>query len=742
MQLIIKPSISFLLLIFCIFLPSCIYIHLSMPEHPYTNDLVHETSPYLLQHAHNPVNWRPWGDKAWSKARAEDKLVIVSIGYSACHWCHVMEHESFEDTVVARIMNDHFVSIKVDREERPDVDQIYMDAVQIITGHGGWPLNAICLPDGRPIYAGTYFQKENWKQVLLYMTDYFKNNRDEVMERATEITKGIKVMDTIPFVKDTTFHEGERATMFSKIDSVWDYELGGRRGAPKFPMPVTMQYLLQNYHYTKNEKALQAVTVTLDNMMAGGICDHVGGGFARYSVDGEWTIPHFEKMLYDNAQLVSLYSQAYQITKNEGYKHVVYETIGYIEREMTDTSGGIYSALDADSEGEEGKFYVWTYNELKEILGKDFEAFSKYYDVTKEGNFEHGKINLRNRRPPNPPRGLQYNSDSVLNPPLGVWGLKLLEVRSKRVRPGLDDKVLTSWNALMVKGYTDAYNAFGDEEFLAAAIRSATFIRNNCIKKDHSINRSYKNAAQDLLDLYDNGIAGNKNTDRNLKNSLDYRIEGQLHSRKGKSSINGFLDDYSFTIEAFIALYQATYDEAWLNEAKHLADHAIQHFYSAEKGVFFYTSINDDPLIARKSETSDNVIPSSNSSIAKGLFQLGHYYENDNYLRISRQQIMNMKEYAMTHTAFYANWAILMDWFITEPYEIAIVGEKASELRKEFSSHYLPSCIWSGTVNNSSLPLLRDKIKNGETWIYVCRNKTCGLPVKTVGEALRQLKGE
>ena len=664
-----------------------------MSEHQYTNDLIHETSPYLLQHAHNPVNWMPWGDKAWNKAKSEDKLVVVSIGYSACHWCHVMEHESFEDTIVARIMNDHFVCIKVDREERPDVDQIYMDAVQIITGQGGWPLNAICLPDGRPIYAGTYFPKENWKQMLLYMTDYFKNNRDEVMERAAEITKGIKVMDTIPYVKDTTFNESERAGMFAKIDQAWDYELGGRRGAPKFPMPVTMQYLLHNYYYTKNPKALQAVTVTLDNMMAGGIYDHVGGGFARYSVDSEWTIPHFEKMLYDNAQLVSLYSQAYQITKNEGYKQVVYETIEYIEREMTDTSGGIYSALDADSEGEEGKFYVWTYDELKNILGKDFDAFAKYYDVSHEGNFEHGKINLRarNHHSHTLPKGEGFKNQLA----------ELLKVRDKRVRPGLDDKILTSWNALMVKGYTDAYKAFGDEKFLQAAISNAEFIRKNCIKKDHSIYRSYK---------------------------------------KGKSTINGFLDDYSFTIEAFIALYQATYDEAWLSEAKQLADHAVQHFYSAQTGVFFYTSITDDPLIARKSETSDNVIPSSNSSIAKGLFQLGHYYEDDNYLRISRQQMMNMKEYAMTHTAFYANWAILMDWYITEPYEIAIAGEKAPQLRKEFNTHYLPSCIWSGTLHNSSLPLLKDKVKSGETLIYVCKNRSCQLPVKTVAEALKQMQ--
>jgi hypothetical protein len=659
-----------------------------MPDHQYTNDLIHETSPYLLQHAHNPVNWMPWGDKAWAKAKAEDKLVVVSIGYSACHWCHVMEHESFEDTIVARIMNDHFVCIKVDREERPDVDQIYMDAIQIITGQGGWPLNAICLPDGRPIYAGTYFQKENWKQILLYMTDYFKKNRDEVMERASEITRGIKVMDTIPFVKDTTFNESERAVMFDKIDKTWDYELGGRLGAPKFPMPVTMQYLLQNYYYTKNDKALHAVTVTLDNMMAGGTYDQVGGGFARYSVDSEWTIPHFEKMLYDNAQLVSLYSQAYQITKKEGYKHVVYETLQYIEREMTDSSGGVYSALDADSEGEEGKFYVWDYEELKKILGPDFDAFEKYYDVTREGNFEHGTINLRARDSGRAPRG-----------DFSVSLQKLLRVRSKRVRPGLDDKILTSWNALMVKGYTDAYKAFGDEKFLKAAIRNASFIRNNCIKKDHSIYRSYK---------------------------------------KGKSSINGFLDDYSFTIEAFIALYQATYDEQWLEDARLLADHVVQHFYSAETGVFFYTSISDDPLIARKSETSDNVIPSSNSSLAKGLFQLGHYYENENYIRISRQQMMNMKEYAMTHTAFYANWAILMDWFISEPAEIAIAGEKAAAIRKEFNALYIPSAIWSGTVSNSTLPLLRDKTKSGETLIYVCKNRSCKRPVKTVLEAVQQ----
>lgn len=664
-----------------------------MTNDNHTNDLIHETSPYLLQHAHNPVHWMAWGNKAWDKAKSEDKLVVVSIGYSACHWCHVMEHESFEDNVVADIMNDHYVSIKVDREERPDVDQIYMDAVQIITGHGGWPLNAICLPDGRPIYAGTYFPREQWKQILLYMTDYFKQNRDEVMERAAEITRGIKVLDTIPLIRDTTFSPDDRAGMFDMIDKAWDYEKGGRRGAPKFPMPVTMQYLLQNYYYTRNEKALKAVTVTLDNMMQGGIYDHVGGGFARYSVDDTWTIPHFEKMLYDNAQLVSLYSAAYQITKNESYKEVVCDTIAYLEREMTDENGGFYSALDADSEGVEGKFYVWTYNELKEIITEDFDAFSQYYDVTQEGNFEHGWINLR-RRSSDEKRGTATREQ------IKKWKEKLLAIRGKRVRPGLDDKILTSWNSLMLKGLIDAYNAFGEERFLKMALNNAHFIKKNCLNQDHSINRNYK---------------------------------------RGRSTINGFLDDFSFTIEAFIALYQATFEEQWLEEAKHLADHAIQHFYSGEKGVFFYTSINDDPLIARKTETSDNVIPSSNSSMAKGLFLLGHLYDSAHYLHICRQQVMNLKENAEKHTAFYANWAILIDGMISEPYETAVTGPDALSLRKMIASAYRPDAILLGATGESKLPLLQGKSKEGESWIYVCKDKTCGLPVQSVGDALKQM---
>lgn len=658
-------------------------------EHTYTNELINETSPYLLQHAHNPVNWHAWHDAAWQKAKQEDKLAIISIGYSACHWCHVMEHESFEDTAVAQLMNDNFICIKVDREERPDVDQIYMDACQLITGSGGWPLNAIVLPDGRPLYVGTYFPKENWKQVLAYFVDYWKNHKDEAYERAAQITNGIRTMDTIDAKPKPEFVESDRRQIFEKMSATIDYTKGGRSGAPKFPMPVNYEYLLQNYYYTNNNTALKAVTVTLNNMMDGGIYDHVGGGFARYSVDANWEIPHFEKMLYDNAQLVSLYSHAYQITNNERYKEVVYETLDFIGREMTDTSGGLYSALDADSEGEEGKYYVWSYDELKQILGADFNEFATVFNVSEHGNFE-GLNNLT-----------RTGKDDTENPKLKEWKTKLLAVRGKRIAPGLDDKILTSWNALMLKGYLDAYNAFGEKRFLDSAISVAMFLKNNMIQADGTIKRNYKN---------------------------------------GKTTISGFLDDYSFTCEAYIALYQTTFDEQWLSTTKQLADHAIQHFYNFQTGLFFYTSVNDAPLIARKTESSDNVIPSSNSSMAKALYALGLLYDNEDYILKSKKAINAVKDNILQHPSFYANWAILSNWLITPPYEVAISGTELLNLRKQFGLKYLPGCIYTGSAANSGLPLLQDKYKAGETLIYVCHNNTCQLPVKHVNDALLQIK--
>jgi len=656
---------------------------------PHTNQLIHESSPYLLQHAHNPVDWYPWGNTAWEKAKKENKLVIVSIGYSACHWCHVMEHESFEDSAVADLMNQHFVSIKVDREERPDVDQIYMDAVQLITGRGGWPLNAICLPDGRPVYAGTYFQKEQWMQVLNFLQNEFETKRAEMDARAEEIHKGIKAMDIIPKVEDANFSTEIWKEIWKNYETQWDFEYGGRMGAPKFPMPANLDFMLAYSVVGKNSAAEKAVTITLDKMLEGGIYDHVGGGFARYSVDDMWHIPHFEKMLYDNAQLIEVYSLAYQRTKKAEYKAAVYNTIAFLERELKDASGGYYSALDADSEGEEGKFYVWEKKTLKALLGNDFTEFEKRFDISENGNFEGANHLVRKKL-----EGFGTTQEQQ-------WMKLLLDERAKRIRPGLDDKILTSWNALLMKGFAVAYSVFQDDAILNDAKGIESFFQKNTLKKEGSVTRTFKN---------------------------------------GKSAINGFLEDYSLMADAYSVMYKATFDESYLTQSKLLCDYAIQHFYNPANGLFYFTSINDDPLIARKVETSDNVIPSSNAVMADVLFQLGELYDDANYKKMSRQMLLNMQSMAHKYTSFYSRWAKLELSFIKTPSEIAIVGKDAQKLRQEFAIHYLPNVIFLGTNTNSDLPLLHGKHKSNETLIYVCENKTCGLPVKTVNDALLQLK--
>lgn len=660
------------------------------------NELIAESSPYLLQHAHNPVHWKAWNDNAWRKAMEEDKLVIVSIGYAACHWCHVMERECFEDTEVAKLMNEHFVSIKVDREERADVDQVYMDAVQIITGRGGWPLNAICLPDGRPLYAGTYFPKQRWMEVLIYLQNYFKRNRNEALQRAAEITGIIRTIDRPKGSVNESFTPILRKQLFEKIDHLWDYQHGGRKGNPKFPMPVTLQFLLQNYFYTKDTRALQAATMTLDEMMKGGIYDHAGGGFARYSVDGEWTIPHFEKMLYDNAQLLSVYAQAFMLTNDARYRAVVYKTSAFINRELSDVVGGYYASLDADSEGEEGKFYVWGFEELKTLLGDGFEKFCRYYDIEEAGNFEHGAINLRFRQ------HIEITDrDRVF---LEEQLSKLFSEREKKPRPGLDNKLLTSWNAMMLKGFTDAYKAFGDPVFLKYALLTAEFLRKFCITDSYSVKHNY--------------------------------------NKSGQEAINGFLEDYSFTIESFISLYECTYDEKWLLASKQLADTAIQCFYSAETALFFYTSADDTPLIARKTETQDNVIPSANSVMAKCLFKLGSLFDDENYINICRGQLNAVFESMMVNPVFFANWATLTDWFIEPPLEVAVCGEGALSAAAFLNRRFLPNCICCGSTDGSDVPLLRDKHQSEGLQIYICKDKTCELPLASAEKAIKRIEME
>jgi len=670
-------------------------------DYKYTNKLVHETSPYLQQHAHNPVNWYPWGQEALEKARKENKILIISIGYAACHWCHVMEHESFEDEEVSAFMNEHFVSIKVDREERPDVDHVYLTAVQLLTDKGGWPLNCVALPDGRPIYGGTYFPKEKWLDMLKQVSDFITNNPEKAEEQAKFLTEGVQSNEMI-------FKESENTVYLlndlEDIFSIWknniDFKNGGYGNAPKFPMPVSLQFLLQFNYLTQQKDALQAVLVTLNKMADGGIYDQVGGGFSRYSTDEYWKVPHFEKMLYDNAQLVSLYCAAYQKTRDPDYKRIVTETLNFIKRELTSPEGGYYSSLDADSEDVEGKFYTWTYDEVKNILGSNSQLIMDYYHITEKGNWENSQ-NILYKSGENKQLLNRYKlSEAELEKRLNEAKIKLFTERSHRIRPATDDKILTSWNALMLKATVDAYRTFDEVEYLNQALTNAEFINSNLKSADQGLFRSYKD---------------------------------------GKSTTHAFLDDYAFTIQAFISLYQATFNENLLKEARLLTDYAIEHFYDSASGMFYYTSDLDPSLIARKMEISDNVISSSNSEMAKNLFILGRYFYNEEYVQLSRKMMNNIKSHAINGEHYYANWDILMSWFAVEPYFVAIIGKDCDLKRKEFDALYLPDVFFSGGITEGELSLFEGKYRPGQTTIYVCQNKSCGQPVTDVKEAVNQI---
>ncbi|MRX46419.1 thioredoxin domain-containing protein [Pedobacter puniceum] len=664
------------------------------------NRLIHSSSPYLLQHANNPVDWYPWGEEALTKAKAENKLLLVSIGYSACHWCHVMEHESFEDEEVAKLMNRFFVCVKIDREERPDIDQIYMNAVQLMTGRGGWPLNCFCLPDQRPIYGGTYFPKKDWKNLLTNLAHFWDTKPDEAIEYAVRLTEGIQQADKLAIVKE---HQPYSLKNIEDALTPWkklfDFSEGGHNRAPKFPMPNNWAFLMKAAHLLKDEAAHVIVRLTLDKMAAGGIYDHLGGGFARYSVDGKWHIPHFEKMLYDNGQLLSLYADAYKWCKEERYKEIVYETIAWLKREMTSPEGGFYSALDADSEGVEGKFYTWHKTEIDELLGADAELFNAYFEITEEGNWEEEEINnpwIRKEKEDVAKHfGLAIDD---FNSKIKQAKAILFQQRSTRVRPGLDDKILTSWNALTIKGLCDAYKAFADEEFKSLALNNAQFIIKNLYKENGGLYRTYKD---------------------------------------GKASINAFLDDYALLAEAFISVYEITFDENWLQEAKKLCDFVINHFHDGESGLFFYTSDEDEALIARKYEVMDNVIPASNSVLAWNFKKLAIFYDCQNYQHIYQHMLKTVEPHIKSYASAYSNWASLLLDEIQGSFEIAITGSEFEEKRKELEKYYIPNKIILGG-EKGNLPLLQDKFV-GDTRIFVCKNKTCQLPLSEVSEAIKQI---
>jgi len=676
-------------------------------KHPYTNALVNETSPYLLQHAHNPVDWNAWNETTLEKAKTENKLILISVGYAACHWCHVMEHESFEDSIVAQVMNKSFINIKVDREERPDVDQVYMNAVQLMTGSGGWPLNVIALPDGRPVWGGTYFKKEQWMDALEQISKLYADNPEKLQDYADKLEEGIKSLDVVQLNTDEpVFDKPFIQNAIKSWSKQFDKNQGGMNKAPKFMMPNNYHFLLRYAYQNNDTELLDFVNLTLKKMAYGGVFDQIGGGFSRYSVDAKWHVPHFEKMLYDNGQLVSLYTDAYLITKNEIYKDIVIETLKYIKQEMTTSNGAFYSSLDADSdtsegELEEGAFYVWTKNELNTLLKEDFELFSDYYNINNYGFWEHDNYVLIRKDDDDSIIKKHNLTKTILVEKKEAWKVLLLKERNQRAKPRLDDKTLTSWNAIMLKGYTDAYRVFGNDDYLAIAEKNANFIVNNQLREDGGLNHNYKN---------------------------------------GKSSINGYLEDYAATIDAFITLYENTLDEKWLTTAKGLANYTFDHFFDSASNMFFFTSNEDASLVSRSIEYRDNVIPASNSIMAKNLFKLSHYFDNEHFSATAMTMLNNIKPEMQEYPSGYSNWFDLMLNYAQPYYEVAIVGANVKQKIDELNKTYIPNKLIAGSTSENNMPLLENRYNPNNTLIYVCVNKACKLPVSKVKDAIKFLK--
>jgi uncharacterized protein YyaL (SSP411 family) len=671
-------------------------------EHTYTNELIKSSSPYLLQHAHNPVNWQPWTDDVVVRAKKENKLILISIGYAACHWCHVMEHESFEDPGVAKVMNDNFVCVKVDREERPDVDNYYMTAVQLMQQHGGWPLNVIALPDGRPIWGGTYFSKDVWTKNLRAIYGYYQKNKEQTEEYAASLQNGIEQASLSAGVENVVVPANqqllERAVTGWK--QLFDMDNGGRAGAPKFPMPVNLEFLLY-YGYMKNDTpVLDFVELTLEKMARGGIYDQIGGGFARYSVDSKWKVPHFEKMLYDNGQILSIYSKGYKQFKNEEFKTVVYETVDFLERELMDGTGAFYSSLDADSEGEEGKFYVWGETKLKENITDDFELFSSYYNVDSKGFWEHGNyILLRSGSDENFAKRSNIPLDQ-LQKKVAHWKSTLLAERSNRIRPGLDDKSLTSWNALVIQGLVDAFIAFRDDRFLNLALKNAVFIEGNVIQDNGKIYHNWK---------------------------------------KGKATVDGFLEDYSIVIQSFISLFEVTGDEKWLATSKKLTEYTFAHFYEEGTGLFYFSEKANNSVLTNHFQKEDNVVPAANSLMANNLHRLYLILGEIKFREVSEKMAQHITPQFEKYPMAYANWGRLMLMQTAPFFEIAVVGADATCKIKELQKMFQPNVLYAFSKTRSTIPILADRYVGGKTLIYVCKEGVCQLPVENAGQALEIL---
>lgn len=679
----------------------------------FTNRLSKETSPYLLQHAHNPVDWYPWGEEAIQKARTEDKPILVSVGYSACHWCHVMEKESFEDEATAAIMNENFVNIKVDREERPDLDHIYMDAVQAMTGSGGWPLNVFLTTDLKPFYGGTYsppvraYNRPSWKEILLSISRIYREQRSEIISQAENLTQHIFQSNQFSGADVHNNSEGRYSKqtgdpIFEVIMRSADRIYGGFGKAPKFPQTFTIQYLLHYYYHTNNEDALSQACLTLDKMVGGGIYDQIGAGFSRYSTDNEWLVPHFEKMLYDNALLIIVLSEAYQLTRKPIYEKAVRQTIAFIEREMTSSEGGFFSALDADSEGVEGKFYVWSKEEIEEQLGEDAELFCEFYGVTKEGNWEHNNIL-------NVPISLsdfasqKGFSEVELSDRLDGAILKLLQRRNERVRPGLDDKILLGWNALMNTAYSKAYAAFGDKNYRRRAVGNMSFL----------LDRFQKNNAPSFYHTYKNGEA----------------------------KYPAFLDDYAFLVQAMIHLQEITSDPQYLQRARTLCEHVIEKFGDTDSGFFFFTNSDQTDVLVRKKDLYDGALPSGNSIMAWNLYYLGVVFDLPAWKERSVRACSSLYDVVMKYPTSFGVWATSILGLSYGVPEVALTGQHIQKLLDEFLRTFIPFRVFqSSTLETKDFPLLAGKKISEKPLLFLCKDYSCQQPVTEVNALNRMLE--
>lgn len=669
------------------------------------NRLIHSQSPYLLQHAHNPVDWFPWGPEALRKAEVENKPILVSIGYSACHWCHVMERESFEDQLTADLMNEHFVCIKIDREERPDIDNIYMDAVQAMGLQGGWPLNVFLMPNQKPFYGGTYFPNLKWKQLLANIADAFAKHEDQLAESAEGFGRSLNRRETEKYgiaAGETTHDPDDLSEIITKLSAQFDPEWGGMNRIPKFPMPAIWNFLLDYSLLSKNSELKEKVFFTLRKIGMGGIYDHLRGGFARYSVDGEWFAPHFEKMLYDNGQLLELYAKAYQTSRDPFFLEKVTETVNWLEAEMLQEEGGFLSAQDADSEGVEGKFYTWTYVELQALVPDEMPWLSKLYNLKPHGNWEE-EVNILFQTQSYAEVAAEFGlSETEFLNKLNQVKSQLLEVRNHRIFPGKDDKVLAGWNGLMSAGLIQAYHATGEKKNLDLALRNLEFIREKMIING-LLHRSYKN---------------------------------------GTAYTPAFLEDYASVIRTALMAFEASGKASWLSFAKELADFCLDQFYDESDGYFFFNNPKAEKLIANKKELFDNVIPASNSVMARNLHRLSLFTYEEKYSQIASKMLGGMKELILKEPGFLCNWANFLLESIVPTAEIAIVGDGAELLSSEFHQAYFPNQVisWSESPTETA-PILQGKTPDstGNALIYVCFDHACRKPVSTFAEAESQL---